>query len=83
MEDMTGVLIVEDQFLVALDLEHIVASAGYPVVSIATARSEIDEPLSTAIGFIQKPLSLTTIESAIGYALGAVSAPSRRLQVLG
>ena len=42
MEDMTGVLIVEDQFLVALDLEHIVASAGYPVVGIATARSEIE-----------------------------------------
>ena len=42
VEDMIGVLIVEDQFLVALDLEHIVASAGYPVVGIATARSEIE-----------------------------------------
>jgi len=130
VEDMTGVLIVEDQFLVALDLEHIVASAGYPVVGIATARSEIEalavppkiafvdinlrdgptgveiaralaerfgtriifvtanpaqieEPPPTAVGYIQKPFSPTTIESAIGYALGAASAPPRGLQVFG
>lgn len=127
---MAGVLIVEDQFLVALDLEHIVASSGYPVVGIATARSEIetlavspkiafidinlrdgptgveiahalserfgtriifvtanpaqiDKPPATAIGFIEKPFSPTTIENAIGYALGVASAPPRGLQVFG
>lgn len=130
MDTMTGVLIVEDQFLVALDLEHIVASAGYPVVGIATAKAEIetlpvppriafvdinlrdgptgveiarvlserfgtqiifvtanpaqiDEPPPTAIGFIQKPFSPTTIESSIGFALGAASTPPRGLQVFG
>ncbi len=128
VQDMTGVLIVEDQCLVALDLEHIVASAGYPVVGIATARAEIeslavppkiafvdinlrdgptgveiardlserfgtqiifvtanpaqiDRPPPTAIGFIQKPFASSTIESSIGYALGASSAPPRDLQV--
>lgn len=130
MDTMTGVLIVEDQFLVALDLEHIVASAGYPVVGIATAKAEIetlpvppriafvdinlrdgptgveiaralserfgtqiifvtanpaqiDEPPATAIGFIQKPFSPTTIESSIGFALGVASSPPRGLQVFG
>lgn len=125
---MTGILIVEDQFLVALDLEHIVASAGYPVVGIATGRAEIDslvippkialvdinlrdgptgveiasalserfgtriifvtanpaqidQPPPTAIGFIQKPFSPSMIESSIGYALGAASAPPRGLQI--
>jgi len=125
---MTRVLIVEDQFLVALDLEHIVASAGYPVVGIATALAEIesltippqiafidinlrdgptgveiaralserfgtqiifvtanpaqiDQPPPTTIGVIQKPFSPSTIESSIGYALGAASAPPRGLQV--
>ena len=42
VQDMRGVLIVEDQCLVALDLEHIVASAGYPVIGIVTARAEIE-----------------------------------------
>jgi len=130
VDTMTGVLIVEDQFLVALDLEHIVASAGYPVVGIATAKAEIetlpvppriafvdinlrdgptgveiaralserfgtqiifvtanpaqiDEPPATAIGFIQKPFSPTTIESSIGFALGVASSPPRGLQVFG
>lgn len=128
VEEMTGILIVEDQFLVALDLEHIVASAGYPVVGIATGRAEIDslvippkialvdinlrdgptgveiaralserfgtriifvtanpaqidQPPPTAIGFIQKPFSPSMIESSIGYALGAASAPPRGLQI--
>ena len=53
MEDMIGVLIVEDQFLVALDLEHIIASAGYPVVGIATARTEIESlAVSPKIAFV-------------------------------
>ena len=128
VSNMTGVLIVEDQFLVALDLEHIVANAGYPVIGIATARAEIEAlavppriafvdinlrdgptgvqiaralserfgtqiifvtanpaqihgPPPTAIGFIQKPFSPTTIESAIGYALGSAKAPPRGLEV--
>jgi len=130
VDTMTGVLIVEDQFLVALDLEHIVASAGYPVVGIATAKAEIetlpvppriafvdinlrdgptgveiaralserfstqiifvtanpaqiDAPPPTAIGFIQKPFSPATIESSIGFALGAATSPPRGLQVFG
>lgn len=35
VQALNGVLIVEDQFLVAMDLESIIATAGYPVVGIA------------------------------------------------
>ena len=35
---MTGILIVEDEFLVALDLEEIIAGAGYPVIGIVADR---------------------------------------------
>lgn len=41
------------------------------------------EPPPTAIGFIQKPFSPATIESSIGYALGAANIPPRGLQVFG
>jgi DNA-binding response OmpR family regulator len=39
---MSGILIVEDEFLVALDLEDIIAGAGYPVVGIIADRKGID-----------------------------------------
>lgn len=42
MDDTPGVLIVEDQYLLALDLEYIVASAGYAVVGIAAERADVD-----------------------------------------
>lgn len=126
--DMAGILIVEDEFLVALDLEDIVAGAGFPVVGIVSDRSGLDhlphppvlalvdinlrdgptgvliardlaarhgtriifvtanpaqitDPPLTAIGYIQKPFSATTIESSLAFALNVGhTAPPRGLQ---
>lgn len=48
-----GVLIVEDQFLVALDLESIIATAGYPVVGIAADLAEVDAmPVAPKIALV-------------------------------
>lgn len=42
VNDMSGILIVEDEFLVALDLEDVVAGAGYPVLGIVADRKSIE-----------------------------------------
>ena len=52
-----------------------------PIIFVTANPAQIDQPPPTAIGFIQKPFSPSMIESSIGYALGAASAPPRGLQI--
>ena len=50
---MTTVLIVEDEIFVAMDIERILADAGYKVTAIAADRaSALDEKVQADIAFV-------------------------------
>jgi len=64
------ILIVEDEIFVAMDIERILADAGFSarngtkVFYVTANPAQIDPIAPTAIGYIQKPFSESAIRAA-------------------